>query len=471
MQTRTHRATVGLVLVLSLGACNTFNTDPTTSTEATLRSETLGAQSLQLPALQRKLLEVNGGKFAAYQYAANNFAAITKLNSSVFDGTVIRSSNGTQLMTLTPMKTIYGTPDSFASDRAAMAAIKTKSTKFANSFLLLNVKAAAGWDWFNDAHWANVQSNLLEQVKVAKAGGLRGIAFDMEQYPETSKNIYTNETYSLLPWEYRKQAKASSKTFSQYQLQVRKRGQQFILALQNAWPGVTVFCYYLTSVSDGTYFDFPNINYASLQQYLIDDGEGLWGSFYNGWLDSIAPTTKLIDGNEHAYDYTVPAHWITARAGLTNKAPLYFIDPANRTKYARNVSFANGIYFDGTMNVYASAPNLDLSVARRYMGFFAKNDLERSNLLEQSVHNGLRFGDEFAWLDSETYNWFAPEPAIKNNDDRIAAARIVTARLALEAGKRKFRAGQPLGLNMAFVPRLSSDWANGIVPDRIIFPK
>lgn len=77
----------------------------------------------------------------------------------------------------------------------------------------------AEMDWFNDSHWTTIQANMHLLGKAVKAGKLKGIFFDPEDYSGASND--------LDPWLYTKQS-YPGKTFAQVEAQVRQRTPQGI---------------------------------------------------------------------------------------------------------------------------------------------------------------------------------------------------------------------------------------------------
>jgi hypothetical protein len=325
------------------------------------------------------------------------------LDQSVFDGIAMRLSGREYIFNLTAYPDAY-----FSADRALFDSIK--SPKLRESFLVMQSGSQGGWDWYNDAHWAATEKNIRNITSIAKYANMRGIIFDAEPY--------TNN-----PWDYVAQSQAGTKTFEQYQAQVRKRGQQYMTAVQQSYPGAKVFTLYLTSHFFDALYDNPNA--TTLQQRLKEAGSGLWFSFINGMLDTAPAEVQIIDGNERAYYFLRAKDFDLSRTEIKTNG-LKFIAPSNHAKYQSQVKIGNAVYVDGVMNQWKSP---------RFCGYFFANDDERSKLLESNTYHSFRTSDEYVWIYSENQNWW----------DKPVPANIANP---IRSGKTKALAGQPLGLNI-----------------------
>ena len=114
--------------------------------------------------------------------------------------------------------------------------------------------------------------------------------------------------------------RASQYSLEQYYDQVRKRGAQFIKALQEEFPGIVIFS--LRELSDwqnGSPFSgglLPVTNRENTIKELENAWWGLHPAFYAGMLDAIQPGTELIDANEEAYYYTSALEYYMIRTTL-----------------------------------------------------------------------------------------------------------------------------------------------------------
>ncbi len=327
----------------------------------------------------------------------------TVLDQSVFDGIAMRLSGRDYIFNVTAHPDV-----DFANDRVLLGPIK--SPKLKDSFLVMHSGSADNWDWFNDVHWASAEKNVRNITSIAKFANMRGVIFDAEPY---SNN----------PWDYVAQFQAKTKTFEQYQAQVRKRGQQYMNAVQQTYPGAKIFTLYLVSQFLDVIADKPDA--ATLQQRLKEQGSGLWFSFVNGMLDAAPTGVQIVDGNELAYYYLRAQDFDTGRAAIKTNG-LALIASSNHAKYQTQVKVGNAVYVDGVMNLWKTP---------RFCGYFFANDDERSKMLEHNTYHSFRTSDEFVWIYSENTNWWdKPIPSIITN--------------AIKSGKTKALTGQALGLNL-----------------------
>ena len=101
-------------------------------------------------------------------------------------------------------------------------------------------------------------------ARAAKTTGAKGILFDPEPYG-------TN------PWTY-SSSKFGGRSFAQVQAEVRQRGAQWMTALQNQYPDITVYTCFLSSMPMQ---EFPDGR--GLQSHMY----ALLPAFENGMLDAI----------------------------------------------------------------------------------------------------------------------------------------------------------------------------------------
>ncbi len=324
-----------------------------------------------------------------------------KLEQSIFDGVVFRSSVGDKII----VPEVLPAQD-FDLDIAALK--KINSSKLANSFYLINVNSDV-WDWFDDSSWAAAEQNLFEHARVAKQGGLRGIMFDPEVYQ-----------FDL--WAYASQPQKSAHNFGDFETQMRKRGAQTMRAFERAYPGITILSLY----SFGA-FEIPaNATYQTAHASLETDGSlGLYAAFSEGMLEAATDKAILIDGNENSYYHLHPDDFDAARVRALTDAQV-FVAPALRDKFARQFKFSSAMFLDGTMNFFDSA---------RFFGYYLQNDTERRNLIAHNIYHGLRSSDEFVWVYSETPNWWTR--TLPNGD-------LPALEAAIKRGKLEYQNNQAL---------------------------
>ncbi|WP_225225806.1 hypothetical protein [Komarekiella delphini-convector] len=337
---------------------------------------------------------------------------IKQMEQHPFDGVIVKLNVGKEVF----IKSSYPNT-AFTQDRKNLAA--TTSSKLTDNFVLMWSSMEYGWDWFNDTDWAATEKNISNFAKTAKAGRFKGIAFDPEPY--------TNN-----PWNYETQRQHDSKTFEEYQKQVRKRGAQFMKVLQTTQPRTEVFN--LGLLSWMKYLLEETTDADELQKRLVSDGHGLWPAFINGMLDAVHSDSIIIDGNERAY-YSYCAAWFAAIRKMIQKDARALVDLVNHTKYDSQVKIGQAVYIDLLLDLFKKPAN---NVNNDWYGvrmphFLSPND--RLRLLEHNTYYGLRTADKYVWIYSEAMDWW---------QNRIPRG----AENAIRRAKAKIQKGEPLGFNI-----------------------
>jgi hypothetical protein len=336
---------------------------------------------------------------------------IQAMERQPFEGIILKLNAGKEVFT----KTAY--PNA-AFDRDRQDLSVTRSSQLTDNFIVMWSGMDAGWDWFNNADWAAAQQNIQNFAKTAKAGRLRGIAFDSEPY--------TNS-----PWQYSKQPQQDSKTFAQYQNQVRKRGAQFMQTLQSTQPGTQVLAFGLLGWLKDLWA--TPMDAAQLERQLAQHNYGLWPSFINGMLDVVQPDSTIIEGHEWAYYFYKTAWFDETRDAIFNKAMRLFIDPKNYRKYAKNVQLGQSVYVDLILDRFPNGAN-DPRTGKTTQHFLSPAD--RFRLLEHNLYHSFRTTDRYTWLYSESADWW---------QNKIPEGAVATIRRA----KAKIATKQSLGFDIA----------------------
>ncbi len=336
---------------------------------------------------------------------------IKEMEQRPFDGVILKLNAGKEVF----KKTAYPNA-AFTQDRRDLAA--TKSSRLTDNFVVMWSGMDDGWDWFNNADWAAASKNIQNFAKTAQAGSFRGIAFDSEPYTTSS------------PWKYRQQSQQQSKTFAQYQQQVRKRGAQFMRTLQTTQPKTQVLAFGLLSWMKDLWA--TPMTAAKLQQQLANHDYGLWPAFINGMLDVASPGVTIIDGNEWAYYYYKTDWFDAARDAIFNRARL-FVSPSNSRTYARSVKLGQSVYSDLILDIFPNQLK-DPRYGKTTQHFLSPAD--RLQLLEHNVYHSLRTTDRYTWLYSESADWW---------QNRVPPG----AEAIIRRAKAKIQARQPLGFDIA----------------------
>jgi len=265
----------------------------------------------------------------------------------------------------------------------------------------LGAESQVRMDWFDDEHWDNILHNIRLLTRAAVAGNCPGILFDPETYHRTVWNYYPNPA--------RRQAAVQhidTKSYDEYFNQVRKRGAQYMTAIQSEMPDVVFFnAYLLTRIGPS---DTANSIY------------GLYHAFMNGLLDAAGPEVVFVDGNESSYSYKTKADYDRGYSDIKHRK-LAYIAPENRKKYAAQVQASHALYMDEIFGIH---------LRRRWTGTHISYP-ERLRLFEESLVHAMDAADEYVWIYAEHMNWrnhAVPEGAI----DAMNRARERVHALSIE---------------------------------------
>jgi len=196
-----------------------------------------------------------------------------------------------------------------------------------NSFFRLN---SSGWsappDWF-DADFNTVVSNITFMASAVNQTALAGIAFDPEDY-------FSN------CWHYPGQKYSATKTFEQYQVQVRQRGREIAAAIKSACPGRDFTLLFLFANS------LPYISTQWWGHPLSEDSYGLLPAFIDGLLDEAGEQIRVIDGIESAYPNKTLAEFQGSISNYQGGASL----SADPSRYLSCVGIGFGTWMDYRSN-------------------------------------------------------------------------------------------------------------------------
>ena len=291
---------------------------------------------------------------------------------------------------------------------------------------MLVLFGASQIDWFSDEDWRKVEDQLRFAVGLAKQGNLKGILWDPEPY-KPGKN----------PWRLIEQPGMENHTWSDYALQVRKRGAQFIQIIQDEFPGVVIFS--LREFSDfqtASPFSQALVPVKDIQK-TEENLHGQWWSlhlpFTLGIMDAIDEDVTFIDGNEEAYYYTSAMEYFEVRNVINNDMRALIPEGLHK-KYKANYYIGHAISTDyiagnwaGLLNSFPdrlTAQGLMLTPKQRAMWF------------EHNTYYALRTSDKYAWLYSEGPDWWSGEKVPEGFEE------------ALERAKRKIMNIEPLGFSV-----------------------
>jgi hypothetical protein len=300
--------------------------------------------------------------------------------------------------------------------------------KFDSNFLHLWATNTSGMDWFNDAHWETITSNLKLYVKAVNAAHAKGIVFDIEPYEKFGKNpwrFWTKEQQELYPGQ----------TLREVEAKVRERGAQFMNTLQSEKPDITLLCALLL----GTYRN-------EAEHYFINTPErrtyALLPAFVNGMLDVIGPEVVIVDGRmtyqnlSGSYYFDDTRKFEFARDYV--RGAREFISPENQEKYDKQVQVGQTAFADYIFGLLP-ANSLDGQLPN-YYGTLSNKYMKQ--WWEHNIYQALATTDEYVYMYNEHMSWWGPE-ANPNYPELV-----LDVREGIEHAREKFFNNQPLGFSM-----------------------
>ncbi len=256
--------------------------------------------------------------------------------------------------------------------RRDLEAVAASTKRFHDNFLRFNT-TPADLEWFDDH--AAVIANARLAAELARAGRARGILLDTEQYEGKL-------------FDYRRQRDASRHSWAEYAVQARLRGCEVMTAMQEGYPGLTVFLTFGDSLvwkqSEGG------------KKPLAECSYGLLAPFLDGLIDAARDGTRIVDGHEPSYGYREAPSFIEARRTILRDAASLASD---RAAFAKRVSAGFGLWLDYDW---------------RKLGWNA-DDSSKNYFTPQGFETALRAAleqsDEYVWVYSETPRWWSEKSA------------------------------------------------------------
>ncbi|MAV34902.1 MAG: hypothetical protein CMJ59_05540 [Planctomycetaceae bacterium] len=254
-------------------------------------------------------------------------------------------------------------------------------TTFTDNFLV--IKAGENFphqgvgepmDWFDDAHWDAICHNVGVLARVAVAAHCVGLAFDPEPYHASVWN------YDLVG-NRKPPPRRTTKSFAEFAAVVRRRGAQYMRAIQTEIPNVRLFNLYQA----------VRLPPSRLAETIY----ALYPAFINGMLDAAAPQVTFIDGNEYGFSLLTRSDYTNAYVNVRQRK-LTLIDPSNRATYRRQVQVSAPIYLD---DIFGSHAN------RRWVGTYLSG-AEKRRFFEHRLFHAMDAVDEYVWVYGERPSWF-----------------------------------------------------------------
>lgn len=246
--------------------------------------------------------------------------------------------------------------------------------KYTENYSILRGYSKTGGNWFNDDAWRNIEKNMNNLSKAMFTGKLKGILFDPEYYLD-------NPLFN--PWTYSKK-QYPDYTFGEVKDQVRKRGSQFVKALQKHTVNFNFLSIWITSllVEDMKLGPIENARHVMLLPFV------------EGMLLGKNEKVKIIDGNEYGYWNIKPSQFLESNAYLKNKT-IELMQSARAKQLAKNIETAQPVYYDGLL---ARHPSYNKGVV----------DSARWKWLEENLKFAIAAStSNIVWFYNERVNWWS----------------------------------------------------------------
>ena len=278
--------------------------------------------------------------------------------------------------------------------------------RFTDNFLRFNV-TPGNVDWFDD--FSAILHNARLWAAVAQETGMKGWAFDVEDYKGTV-------------FSYKKMKYAKEKSFDEYAQQARRRGREFMEAVEQGNPEIVLL---LMLAHSYVYRDIQAGRPLTEIQY------GLLPAFLNGLIEAAGPDVKIIDGQEQGYGYLTSEDYYRGYH-VTWQDALVLVPPELRAKYRAKMEVGIAMFVNYVFGI------------SDWPGHYPTHYLtpeERMRIFEQNVYYALTVTNEYVWLYSEHIGWWEKEgynyPTPDGTLDAVRSAR------------QKIRQGEPLGFDVS----------------------
>lgn len=244
--------------------------------------------------------------------------------------------------------------------------------KYKDNFILLLGYGQTGGHWFDDEAWKGITKNMEGLSKAMSAKGIKGILFDPEYYlPDPLYN----------PWTYNKK-QYPNQSLEVVQSMVKKRGMQFINALQKYRINFSFLSLWITSL----------IVLEKTNMPMVDTRQVLLLSFFEGLMEAKNKTVTVIDGNENAYWYYAPSQFLESSAKL-NKHTAELMKSKKAISAVQNIELAQPVFYDGLMGM---APDFERG----------RDNINKWKWVEANTKYAMASSDKFVWFYSQRINWW-----------------------------------------------------------------
>lgn len=247
---------------------------------------------------------------------------------------------------------------------------------------ILTTTRSGPHDWLSDEYWAHVCHNFGLIARIARETGCRGIIFDPEDYQD-SGHLFAYSPDSGVSYEAMK-------------VKARQRGREWISALGNAYPDMTLFALFWASLVY-PFGDNPN-----------DIGNrscALFPAFLNGVYDALPPGMTIVDGHESYFYRSGDRHRVMHSAGYFRANFRQLIAPENLGRALSQTQMAAAMYLDAFFPATPDDPK------NRWDLYPGENDTTRLRHFRNVLFHCLAATDEYVWTWGERVTWWPQNKA------------------------------------------------------------
>lgn len=254
--------------------------------------------------------------------------------------------------------------------------------KYTENFVILGFSDTNDFEFFNQSKWSAIIHNAGLISKMVKAGRLKGVFIDDENYAAGSHG-----------WKY-DAAWYAGYTFEQVRAKCRERGKEVMKALQSNVEDPLVI---LDFIWFGDHWN----------RYDLKDGRQiLWMAFKDGMLDGARAADLFVDGNEVAYYYQEARMFTDIYNEFRqHRFPEYGAGDLQE-RYRTQVQIGHGIY-PTLMYGWSSIKNHPNFPDRAKYPTYT--DEENNAWWKHQLYHSLLTSDKYVWLWSEKWNWWGDE--------------------------------------------------------------
>ena len=348
-----------------------------------------GNAQVAYPPPAKRLVEFSHASPTTIQYEED----IELYDSGPFDGISVKLSKNVAAGNIFMVENWRNiTEEQKIREYQVIESIARKSTLEHN---LLVLYGASQMDWFSEEDWLAVEEQIRFGAGLAKLGNFKGILWDPEPY-KPGKN----------PWRYIEQPDAEKYSYYHYFMQVRKRGAQFMEALQDEFPGLVLLSLReFSDYQDASPFSHGIVPVKDVHEAKSSLEEAWWGlhlPFILGMLDVIDEDVNYIDANEEAYYYTSALEYFEVRNIIYNDMRA-LIPPGLHKKFKANYCLGHAVSTDYIAGNWVGLNSFPYRLSAQGEVLTPE---QRALWFEHNVYYALRTSDEYVWLYTEDPNWW-----------------------------------------------------------------